>query len=79
MKKDDLKQIIADCCNDIVFSYNNVPSGITSEVENRIPTFQAWHGEDIKEYGSIDDVMNDPFYSGKSLNDLAESIEIDVV
>uniref|UniRef100_UPI0006D10384 hypothetical protein n=1 Tax=Clostridium sp. NkU-1 TaxID=1095009 RepID=UPI0006D10384 len=79
MKKDDVKRIIADCCNDIVFSYNNVPSGITSEVENGIPTFQAWHGEDIKEYGNIDDVMSDPFYGGKSLNELAECIDIDVV
>lgn len=79
MKKDELKQIIADCCNDIVFSYNNKPSGITSEVVDYIPTFQAWHGEDTREYGSIDDVMNDPFYSGKSLNDLAEKIDIDVL
>lgn len=79
MKKDELKQIIFDCCNDIVFSYNNMPSGVTSEVENSIPTFQAWHGEEIREYSSIDDVMNDPFYSGKSLNDLAEKIDIDVL
>lgn len=79
MKKDELKQIIADCCNDIVFSYNSMDSGVTSEVVNYIPTFQAWHGEDIREYGSIDDVMNDPFYSGKSLNDLAEKIDIDVL
>ena len=79
MNKDELKQIISDCCNDIVFSYNNMPSGVTSEVENSIPTFQVWHGEDTREYGNIDAVMNDPFYSGKSLNDLAEKIDIDVL
>ena len=79
MKKGELKQIIADCCNDIVFSYNNMPSGVTSKVRDYVPTFQAWHGEEVKEYGSIDDVMNDPFYSGKSLNNIAEKIDIDVL
>lgn len=79
MKKNELKQILADCCNDIVFSYNNMPSGVTSKVRDYVPTFQAWHGEDIKEYGNIDDVMSDAFYSGKSLNDLVETINIDVL
>nr|WP_288829702.1 hypothetical protein [uncultured Clostridium sp.] len=79
MKKDDVKRIIADCCNDIVFSYNGMDSGVTSEVKNYIPSFQAWHGDNTKVYGSIDDVMNDKFYSGKSLNDLVENIDINVV
>lgn len=79
MKKDDLKKIIADCCNDIVFSYNGMDSGITSEVNNYVPSFQAWHGDNIKVYDSADDVMNDEFYSGKSLNDLVEKINIDVL
>lgn len=79
MKKDYVKQIIADCCNDIVFSFNDMDSGVTSEVKDYVPSFQAWHGNDIKVYDNIDDVMNDPFYSGKSLNDLTENIDINVV
>ena len=35
-------------------------------------TYQAWHGDDIKEYDNMDKVMNDKFYSGKSLNDLVK-------
>ena len=79
MKKDDVKRIIVDCCNDIVFFYNGMDSGVTSEVINYTPSFQAWHGDNTKVYGSIDDVMNDKFYSGKSLNDLVENIDINVV
>lgn len=70
MKKDNLKQIISECCNDILFNYNGLDSGITAEVANYVPRFQAWHGEKIKEYKSVDDVINDKFYSGKSLIDL---------
>lgn len=73
MTKAELKDIIEGCCNDVIFTYLGKPSGITSEVENYIPTFQVWHGEEmIKDYHNIDDVMNDPFYSGKSLNELID-------
>ena len=75
MKKQDLKNIIADCCNDVIFAYNGKKSGVTSEVYDSIPTFQVWHGSETKEYSNVDDVMNDKFYSGKSLNELSDEIE----
>ena len=43
MNKDELRQILSECCND------------------------------------IDEVMNDKFYSGKSLNDLVKEVEIDAM
>jgi len=75
MTKQDLKNIISDCCNDVIFTYNGKKSGITSEVHDSIPTFQVWHGSETKEYDNVDDVMNDKFYSGKSVNDLIGSID----
>ena len=33
----------------------------------------------MKEYDNVDEVMNDKFYSGKSLNDLVKEVEIDVM
>ena len=75
MKKQELKNIIADCCNDVIFTYNGKKSGVTSEVHDSIPTFQVWHGSETKEYSNADDVMNDKFYSGKSLNELSDEIE----
>ena len=58
MSRKELKDIISDCCNDVVFDYNGRKSGVTSEVKNHIPTFQVWHGSKVKEYDNVDDVMN---------------------
>lgn len=79
MNKDQLRQILSECCNDISFSYGGLPSGVTVEVHNYVPTYQAWHGDDVKEYDTVDEIMNDKFYSGKSLNDLVKEVEIDVI
>ena len=75
MSKNELKNIISDCCNDVLFDYNGKKSGITSEVKDSVPTFQVWHGTEVKEYSNIDDVMDDKFYSGKSINDLVGNVE----
>lgn len=75
MNKDELKNIIAECCNDVVFVYRGKRSGVTSEVHDYVPTFQVWHGDAVKEYSNVDDVMNDPFYNGKSIVDLINEIE----
>ena len=71
----NMRTIISEFCNDVVFTYNNKKSGITSEVENYVPTFQAWHGPDTKEYSDVDDLMADRFFSGKALNDLIGIVE----
>lgn len=75
MTKQELKNIISDCCNDVVFTYNGKKSGITSEVHNSISTFQVWHGNETKEYDNVDDVVSDKFYSGKSINDLMNDVD----
>lgn len=75
MSKTEIANIISDCCNDVIFTYNGKKSGITSEVKDSIPTFQVWHGSETKEYGNVDDVMNDKFYSGKSINDLVGVVD----
>ena len=72
MTRDALFQIIRECVNEVVFVYNGKKSGVTAEVEDSVPTFQVWHGDETKEYRTADEVMNDPFYSGKSLNELAD-------
>ena len=71
----NLKKIISDCCNDVIFTYNEKMSGVTSEVHNRIPTFQVWHGDSIKEYSDVDEVLTDKFYSGKSINELIKIVD----
>lgn len=79
MSQKELMNIIADCCNDVVFVYGGKRSGITSEVHDYVPTFQVWHGDAVKEYSKVDDVMSDPFYSGKSLNELLNKVEFQMI
>ena len=70
MKSNDLKNLISSCLNDISFTQNGKPCGITTEVHDSIPTFQVWCGDNIKEYDNVRDVVSDKFYDGKSLTDL---------
>lgn len=75
MTKAELKQIILECCNDVLFTYNGKESGITSEVNVYVPTFHVWHGSDTKDYSNIDDLMSDNFFSNKSIDDLIDDVE----
>lgn len=76
MTRAELRQTILECCNDVLFTYDGKGSGITSEVKDYVPTFQVWHGSITKKYSDVDELMNDPFFGGKSLNELIGKIEI---
>lgn len=75
MTKEELKKEIESCLSDITFSYQGKRAGITSTVDNYIPTYQLWFGDSWKEYSDINDVMNDPFFGNKSLGDIAEETD----
>ena len=70
-----MKQIILDCCNDVLFIFGGEESGITSEVKDYVPTFYAWHGSKTKEYHDVDEMMEDPFFGGKSITDLIGKVD----
>ena len=71
-----LKSIISECCNDVIFEYNNLHSGITSEVHDGNPIFYAWHGESTKEYITVDEIMTDKFFSGRSVSELIYLVDL---
>jgi hypothetical protein len=75
MKIADLKDIISQCVNDVLFSYNGKDSGITSEVHDYTPTFHMWYGEKIKDFHGVDELVNDKFFDGKSISDLVTEID----
>lgn len=79
MTKQILKQIISDCCNDVVFSYYGKSAGITSRVNDFVPTFQVWYGGETKEYKDIEKVMTDSFFQGKSLEELIDEVDFEVI
>ena len=70
----ELREIIEDCCNDVVFRLMDIECGVTSEVYDSKPIFQSWCGERIKEYDNIDELLNDEFFEGKSLVQLVNIV-----
>ena len=74
-----MKQILLDCCNDVVFVYNGKKSGITAEVKDYIPTYYVWHGSLEKDYSNVDDLMSDKFFSGKSIDDLIDIVKWEIL
>ena len=79
MKKQELRQFVANCCNDIIFKYNNMPSGITAEVSDYIPVCHMWYGNISKDYSDVDELINDDFFDGKTLNEIVDDIDIELV
>ena len=75
MTLEKITTVISDCCNDLYFTYNGKKSGVTSEVYNSVPLFQSWHGDKTKEYVSVEALMNDKFFSGRSIADLVGEVE----
>lgn len=74
----ELKNIISGCCNDVLFVYNGKRSGVTAEVHDSVPLFQVWHGTFVKEYTKVADLMEDKVFSGKSIKDLADTVEFTI-
>lgn len=71
MKILDLRTVLSDHCNDVTFELNGVKCGVVSEVHEGVPKFQAWCGQDVKEYCKIDDLLIDKFFNGHSLIQLS--------
>ena len=84
MKKQELKEYIGNHRHDMIyFSYNGkdgtidpfgpiIPFG-ANEAGNKYKL--NFNGNETTVY-SLDDVMSTPFIDGKSLNDVAENIEL---
>ena len=74
-----LRSIIAGCCNDVIFTHNGKKAGVTVEVKDFVPTFQAWYGPDTKDFLDVDVLMQDQFFDGRSLCDLVDETEFTVL
>lgn len=79
MDVDQLKfKIIDEMCG-YTFTYKGEPCGMEPIGEQAHFTFQAWSGDKNKDYTDIDELMTDKFYSGKSLTELIDTVELDFI
>ena len=77
MKREELLRVLKACCTDVTFDYKGMHCGIFPEVEDGIPTYSTWLGEDKnKDFKSAEELMESPFFFGKSLNDICEQVDI---
>lgn len=74
----DIREALDNCCEDVYFTYNGKMSGVTATINDSVPLYQAWHGEEVKYYPTVDAVMEDKFYGGKSILDLIGMIDIGI-
>lgn len=65
--KDQIKEIRSH----FLFEYNGKSCGVDPFSEN---DFDIWYGDNLKSVQSIDEVMNDKFFDGKSLTEIANEI-----
>ena len=74
MKAKNLKELILSLTQDVVFEYDGAVACINPWNEAKI---EVGYDDNTKMYDNIDDVMNDPFYHGKSLQEISEQLNID--
>lgn len=71
-----IKNRINELCSVVTFDYNGKSCGIDPLSNDN---FDMWYGDKAKTAVSIDDVMNDRFFDGKSLTEIADKItDIDI-
>ena len=59
-------------CSHVLFDYHGKECGVDPFNEKH---FDMWCGKDYMEAHSIDEVMNSPFFEGKTLEDIIDQLE----
>lgn len=72
MTPKQLREEILSLTYDIQFEYKGVNGLIMTFSHKR---FVLCYGDDDREYTNIDDVMSDPFFDGKSLNEISQEVK----
>lgn len=78
MKLNELKELLDDCCNDFSFVVDGKTSGIIPEVSNYKKTYHVWYGSQIADFHELMDVLSFPFFGGKTLSSLCESLDFQI-
>lgn len=67
-----LRDRIESLCTHVLFDYNGKACGVDPFDAGH---FDMWCGEDFMEAHSIEEVMQEPFFEGKALQDIIDQIE----
>lgn len=73
-----LKSCIIKDGNDLYFTINGKNCGMETEVVKGVFSFLSWCGQDTKQYADYGHMLNDKFYDGYSLADIAQRKDIQI-
>lgn len=73
MTADKIKTRINEIASHFTFEYKGKNAGVDPFSKD---DFDMWFGDELINVKSIDEVMNDKFFDGKSLTEIADEIEI---
>lgn len=73
MTKNELKEIIASLLDDVLFDYYGKHVCINPWSASK---YVVGYGDTVKTYSSIEMLMEDELYDGKSLNKIASEISL---
>ena len=76
MRKAELKKQILSLTQDITFEYHGKSACINPWSEDK---FEVGFGDIAKTYTDIEDLMNDPLYDGKTLSQICDKLNIELV
>lgn len=74
MSLNEIKDYISSLCSHLTFDFHGKSCGIDPISPDH---FDMWYGDNAITVTSIDDVMKQPFFDGKSLQDIVDEIEVD--
>lgn len=72
MKVEQIKDRINELCSVVTFDYNEKSCGVDPFSNDN---FDMWYGKKTQNVKSIDEVMNDKFFDGKSLTEIIDKIK----
>lgn len=67
----EVKKYLSDLIGHITFEYNGYSCGVDPITLN---SFDMWYGDNVITVDSIDEVINNNFFDGKSLKDIFDNI-----
>lgn len=70
MTLNDLRRGIGTNYNTLTFVHNGIAAGVEPSAHDSVVTFLAWYGDKTKQYSSMDSLLFDKFFGGKSLANL---------
>ena len=68
---------IAETCNAVTWDYNKKHCGVDPyyDFKNKAYHFPVWYGDKDADFSSVDEVMNAPFFDGKTIAEIIPDME----